>query len=151
MTGGLAVLCALIAIGNINDPDLNLKFVQHVLSMDTVPIAAHGVRSPLVWEIGFWSIVAGEVLTAAFFTWGTVELLRARSSKARVFHEAKRFVYAGAGSAFLIWFVGFSAVGGEWFAMWQSQIWNGEQAAFRIFASILLVSIFMAQSDCEIC
>jgi hypothetical protein len=25
MTGGLAVLCALIAIGNINDPDLNLE------------------------------------------------------------------------------------------------------------------------------
>ena len=68
MSGGLAVLCALIAIGNINDPELNLSFVQHVLSMDTVagPIAVHGVRSPFVWEIGFWSIVAGEVLTAAF-------------------------------------------------------------------------------------
>jgi predicted small integral membrane protein len=153
MTGGLAVLCALITIGNIRDPDLNLSFVQHVLSMDTIegPIAVHGIRSPLVWEIGFLWIVAAEGLTAAFFAWGTVELLRARSSKARVFHEAKRFVYAGAGCAFLIWFVAFSAVGGEWFAMWQSQIWNGQQAAFRIFASILLVSIFIAQSDCEIC
>jgi predicted small integral membrane protein len=152
MTGGLAVLCALIAIGNINDPDLNQRFVQHVLSMDTVEgrVAAHGVRSPLVWEIGFWSIVAGEALTAALFAWGTVELSRARLSKARVFHEAKRFVYAGAGCAFLIWFIGFSAVGGEWFAMWQSPIWNGEQTAFRIFASILLVSIFIALSDCEI-
>jgi predicted small integral membrane protein len=153
MTGGLAVLCALIAIGNIRDPDLNEKFVQHVLSMDTVagPIAVHGVQSPLIWQMGFWSIVAGEALTAVFFVCGTVELTRARSSKARVFHEAKRFVYAGAGCAFLIWFVGFSAVGGEWFAMWQSQIWNGQMAAFRMFVSILLVSIFIAQTDCEIC
>jgi predicted small integral membrane protein len=152
MTGGLAILCALIAIGNINDPDLNERLVQHVLSMDTVegPSAVHGVRSPLVWEIGFWSIVAGEALTAAFFAWGTVELVRARSSKARDFHEAKRFVYAGAGCAFLIWFIGFTAVGGEWFAMWQSQIWNGQMAAFRMFVSILLVSIFIAQADCEI-
>lgn len=44
----------------------------------------------------------------------------------------------------------FSAVGGEWFAMWQSQIWNGQQAAFRIFVSILLVSIFIGQQDCEL-
>ena len=115
MTGGLAVFCALVAIGNIRDPDLNERFLQHVLSMDTVggPIAVHGVKSPLVWEMGFWSIVAGEALTAAFFVCGTVELLRARLSKARVFHEAKRFVYAGAGCAFLIWFVGFSAVAGN--------------------------------------
>jgi predicted small integral membrane protein len=152
MTGGLAVLCALIAIGNFSYPDLNERFVQHVLSMDTVegPIAVHGLRSPLVWEVGFWSIVAGETLTAAFFAWGAVELARARSSKARVFHEAKRFVYAGAGCAFVIWFVGFSAVGGEWFAMWQSHVWNGTPEAFRIFASILLISIFIALSDCEI-
>ena len=152
MTGGLAVLCALIAIGNFSYPDLNQSFVQHVLSMDTVegPMAVHGLRSPVVWEIGFWSIVGGEALAAAFFAWGTVELARARLSKARVFHEAKRFVYAGAGCAFLIWFVGFSAVGGEWFAMWQSHVWNGTPEAFRIFASILLVSIFIAQSDCEI-
>jgi predicted small integral membrane protein len=84
------------------------------------------------------------------FVCGTVELLRARSCRARVFHEAKRFVYAGAGCAFLIWFVGFSAVGGEWFAMWQSPTWNGQAAAFRMFVSILLVSIFIALSDCEI-
>jgi predicted small integral membrane protein len=34
--------------------------------------------------------------------------------------------------------------------MWQSKIWNGQMAAFRMFVSILLVSIFIAQSDCEI-
>ena len=99
--------------------------------------------------MGFWSIVAGEGLAAALFTLGTIELLRARKCKARAFHDAKRFVYAGAACAFVIWFVGFSAVGGEWFAMWQSQIWNGQQAAFRIFVSILLVSMFVVLPDCE--
>ena len=154
MTAGLAVLCALIAIGNIHDPDANLRFVQHVLSMDTVApesaMVSHGVTIPLIWRIGFWSIVAGEALTAALFAWGVAELLRARKYKARAFHQSTRFVYAGAGCAFLIWFIGLSAVGGEWFAMWQSQVWNGQQAAFRIFASILLVSIFIAQPDCEL-
>jgi predicted small integral membrane protein len=34
--------------------------------------------------------------------------------------------------------------------MWQSQVWNGQQAAFRILASILLVLIFVAQPDAEL-
>ena len=36
LTGGLTVLCGLITIGNINDPETNFLFVQHVLSMDTI-------------------------------------------------------------------------------------------------------------------
>ena len=95
-------------------------------------------------------IVAGEGLTTILFAWAAVELLRAWKAKARVFHEAKRFVFAGVGCGFLVWFVGFTAVGGEWFAMWQSQAWNGQQAAFRIFESILLVSMFIVLPDCEL-
>jgi predicted small integral membrane protein len=154
MTGGLAVLCALIAIGNIHDPDTNMSFVQHVLSMDTVapnsPLTIRAMAIPLVWRIAFWSIVGGEVITAALFAWGTVELLHAREAKARIFHQAKRLVFVGAGCAFLVWFVGFTAVGAEWFVMWQSQAWNGQQAAFRTIALVLLVLIFIAQPDAEL-
>jgi len=154
LSGGLAVLCALITIGNIHDPATNMRFVEHVLSMDTLapdsPLAIRAMPIPLFWRIAFWSIVAGEGIATALFAWGTVELMRARKSKARVFHQAKRLFFAGAGCAFLIWFVGFTAVGGEWFAMWQSQTWNGQQPAFRIIASILLVLIFVAQPDAEL-
>jgi hypothetical protein len=31
----------------------------------------------------------------------------------RAFHEAKRFIFAGAACGFVIWFVGFTAIGGE--------------------------------------
>ncbi len=145
MIGGLAVLCGFIVAGNIHDPGSNLLFVQHVFSMDTIiPVSAmadHAIPIPLLWRIAFWLIVIGEGLTAALFALGTVELVRARKFKSRDFHQAKRFVFAGAACGFLVWFIGFLAVGGEWFAMWQSQVWNGQQPAFRIFASILLVLI----------
>jgi predicted small integral membrane protein len=55
----------------------------------------------------------------------------------------------GAACGFVIWFVGFTAIGGEWFAMWQSQVWTGQQAAFRIYVSVVLILIFIAQPDCE--
>ena len=153
LSGGLAILTALIAYANIHDPGANLKYVEHVLSMDTVapdsPMMDHALPVPLIWRIAFWSIVTGEGLTAALFALGAMELWRARRSKARIFHEAKRFVYLGAAGGLLIWFVGFTAIGGEWYAMWQSQVWNGQQAAFRITALILLTVIFVAQQDCE--
>jgi len=104
----------------------------------------------MLWRIAFWLIVAGEGLTTVLFMLGTFELFRARKSKAPDFHRAKRFVFAGAACGFLVWFIGFLAVGGEWFAMWQSQVWNGQQAAFRILASILLVLIFVNQPDAEL-
>ncbi|HKN27537.1 MAG TPA: DUF2165 domain-containing protein [Roseiarcus sp.] len=154
MTGGVAVLCAFITAGNIHDPGSNLLFVQHVFSMDTIipasAMADHAIPIPLLWRIAFWLIVAGEALTTVLFMLGTFELFRARSSKAADFHRAKRFVFAGAACGFLVWFIGFLAVGGEWFAMWQSQVWNGQQAAFRILASILLVLIFVNQPDAEL-
>ena len=154
LAGGVAVLCALIVAGNVYDPGTNLLFVQHVFSMDTIlPVSAmanHALAIPALWRIAFWLIVLGEGLTAIFFALGTVELLRARKFKARDFHHAKRFVFVGAGCGFLVWFIAFLAVGGEWFAMWQSQVWNGQQAAFRILASILLVLIFVAQPDGEL-
>jgi predicted small integral membrane protein len=154
MVGGVTLLCGFIVAGNIHDPGTNLLFVQHVFSMDTIiPVSAmadHAVSIPLLWRIGFWLIVAGEGLTAALFALGAVELFRARNGAARDFHQAKRFVFAGAGCGFVVWFIGFLAVGGEWFAMWQSQVWDGQPAAFRFIASLLLVLIFVAQPDGEL-
>jgi predicted small integral membrane protein len=153
MSGGLAILTVFIAYANVHDPGANLKFLEHVLSMDTVaPDSAmrdHALAIPLAWRVAFWLIVVGEGLTAALFAVGAVELWHARNSKARQFHEAKRFVYLGAAVGLLIWFVGFTAIAGEWYAMWQSQVWNGQQAAFRITALILLTVIFVGQQDCE--
>ena len=50
-------------------------------------------------------------------------------------------------TAFLLWFLGFMVVGGEWFAMWQSEHWNGQQTAFRIYLTVLAVLIFIKQQD----
>jgi predicted small integral membrane protein len=40
-------------------------------------------------------------------------------------------------------------VGGEWFLMWQSKNWNGQDAAFRMFAVVGIVLLFLVQQDVE--
>ena len=48
---------------------------------------------------------------------------------------------------FVVWFFGFMVVGGEWFAMWQSKDWNGQEAAFRFYMAVLGVLIFVSLPD----
>jgi predicted small integral membrane protein len=43
--------------------------------------------------------------------------------------------------------VTFLTVGGEWFVMWQSQIWNGQMSAFRMFTCVGIVLLFLKTAD----
>jgi predicted small integral membrane protein len=76
--------------------------------------------------------------------------LRARDAPAALFNAAKGPAIGGLAAGFGLFFVGFLVVGGEWFQMWQSQTWNGQEAAFRFAASIGLVLIFVSLKDDDI-
>jgi len=49
----------------------------------------------------------------------------------------------------LMWLVAFLTVGGEWFLMWQSRQWNGQDTAFRMFTVIGVVLLLVAQPEFE--
>ena len=48
-----------------------------------------------------------------------------------------------------MWLVAFLAVGGEWFLMWQSHVWNGQEDAFRNFAVVGIVLLILLQPDTD--
>jgi predicted small integral membrane protein len=48
-----------------------------------------------------------------------------------------------------MWLVAFLSVGGEWFLMWQSKMWNGQDAAFRVFTVVGILLLLLAQPDTE--
>ncbi|MGA9999009.1 MAG: DUF2165 family protein [Candidatus Acidiferrales bacterium] len=50
-------------------------------------------------------------------------------------------------TSLLMWLVAFLDVGGEWFLMWQSQIWNGQEEAFRMFAIVGVVLLVVVQRE----
>jgi predicted small integral membrane protein len=49
------------------------------------------------------------------------------------FAKSKRLPLAGLWIGLLLWSLAFITVGGEWFLMWESPVWNGELAALRGF------------------
>jgi predicted small integral membrane protein len=140
-----------VTFNNITDYNSNYQFVQHVLSMDTTfpeNVAMYrSITSPALWTIGYWGIIAGEALTGLLLLIGALRMWAARDAAPQAFDAAKDFVIAGATMGFLVWFVGFMIVGGEWFLMWQSDIWNGQDAAFRFYLSMLAVLIFVNQPE----
>jgi predicted small integral membrane protein len=147
----LAAFCFLVAFGNVTDYGSNFAFVQHVLSMDTTfpgnALMYRSITNPAFWTAGYWLIIAGEALTCLLFLLAVLELWRARHASGRDFDRAKKFAVIATTMGFLVWFFGFMAIGGEWFAMWQSTTWNGQDAAFRFYMTMLAVLIFVIQPD----
>jgi predicted small integral membrane protein len=145
-------LFALLAgVGNLIDPAPNLEFVVHVLSMDTVfsPVrsAWRAITNPVVHGTAFWLIVAMELVVAALCLWGSARLFANLSAPPTRFNAAKGPAVAGLTLGIILWFTGFIAVGGEWFLMWQSQSWNGIDAAFRFSVILLLTLLFTVAED----
>ncbi|WP_338507202.1 DUF2165 domain-containing protein [Pseudomonas poae] len=149
----LAAFAALAAFNNLTDYTSNFNFVQHVLSMDTTfPGNAamwRALNVPWLWHAAYWLIIAGEALTAVLLAAGALMLWRARHRSGQQFNRAKACAIAGLTAGLLVWFFGFMVIGGEWFLMWQSQEWNGQNAAFKFYAAILGVLVFLNQPDAE--
>jgi predicted small integral membrane protein len=147
-----ALFCLLVGYNNIVDYGSNWMFVQHVLSMDTTfpdnAVRAHrAIVDPEIQRIAYWLIIAAELLIGTICLAGALRLLTVLNASAERFNRAKPLAVAGLAGGMLFWFFGFIVVGGEWFQMWQSQIWNGQESAFRFIASIGLILLFLSFED----
>lgn len=152
LVASLAAFCFIVTYDNIVDYGSNYAFVQHVLSMDTTfPTntlrSSRAITSPVLWRAAYALIIGMEGLSALAFVIGVINMARRFWAPAERFHAAKRLVVIGATLAFLLFFTGFMVVGGEYFAMWQSAIWNGQQAAYRFYVTVLAVLIFVVMPE----
>lgn len=68
---------------------------------------------------------------------GHDRLLRALDAPPFEFAEARTVAIVGLTMGRLLKPVGFLVIAGEWFAMWQSQTWNGQRAAGIIGLALL--------------
>lgn len=147
----LASFCLLVTFNNITDYGTNYLFVQHVMSMDTTfpgsALMYRSVTNPALWHFAYALIIIAEGATGILLLAGAIRLFQVRNMPGAAFNEAKTLVIAACVLAFLVWFFGFMVVAGEWFAMWQSQTWNGQDAAFRFYMPVLAVLIFINQPD----
>jgi predicted small integral membrane protein len=153
LIAGIAFFYTLVVFNNLTDFASNYEFVHHVLAMDTTFPGNHGMWRALPEhriQIAFYlSIIAWEMANTILLWWGVVRLLRALRLSASAFNAAKGVSVLALTLSMSMWLVAFLSVGAEWFLMWQSHTWNGQEAAFRMFMVVGLVLLIVLQQDAE--
>ncbi|WP_327717683.1 DUF2165 domain-containing protein [Streptomyces sp. NBC_00490] len=147
LTATVALYMALVAFGNITDFGTNQAFVQHVLAMDTTfkddDLMWRAITSKGLQDTAYVAIIVWEVLSALVLVYGTWLWTRRDDPRAR------RFSTYGLLMVMLLFGAGFIAIGGEWFSMWQSENWNGLDAALRVFllSGVTLVVVQLPSAE----
>ncbi|MBX3093601.1 MAG: DUF2165 domain-containing protein [Cryobacterium sp.] len=152
LTLALAGLFGLFVFaGNLMDYDSNFQFVRHVLSMDTTfegnALMWRAIDNEVIHHIGYWGIIIAEGVFALLALVGAVKLFARRNADARTFNQAKAWGYASYAVGLLVWFFGFIVIGSEWFAMWQSAIWNGKDTAMPIAILLGTFAVILAMHE----
>jgi predicted small integral membrane protein len=150
---GVALFYLFVVLNNTTDYNSNYQFVRHVLMMDSTFPGNRGMWRAInsaALHTGFYlSIIAWETLTMILCWVGAVKLGLGLRGTATAFHQAKRVAIMGLTLSLLMWLVAFLSVGGEWFLMWQSKSWNGQDAAFRMFTVVGIVLLLVALPEME--
>ncbi|HEY5079476.1 MAG TPA: DUF2165 domain-containing protein [Opitutaceae bacterium] len=140
-----------VVFGNLTDPNSNYQFVRHVLSMDTTfpgnALMYRSIHAPILHKAFFASIILWEALCCALIGAGALRLWKARRATVADWKKAKGLASLGLTAGLVQWYFMFMTVGGEWFSMWQSRIWNGQDAAVRLFIFMGLSLLFLNQAD----
>src|SRR3984893_18609412 len=150
---GVALFYLFVVLNNTTDYNSNYQFIRHVLMMDSTFPGNRGmwraIDSPTTHTVFYLSIIVWESVTMILCWAGAVRLARARRATSAAFHQAKRTAILALTLSLLMWLVAFLSVGAEWFLMWQSKTWNGQEAAFRMFTIVALILILLIFPDTD--
>jgi predicted small integral membrane protein len=149
----LAFYYTLVVFNNTNDYNSNLTFVGHVLRMDTTFPGNNGmwraIHAPAVALVFFVSIVIWEITTGILLWWAGFRLMSNLRSSAATFNAVKKPGVVALTLSLLMWLSAFLTVGNEWFLMWQSKEWSGEQGADHMFAIAGIILLYLVTPDAE--
>ena len=151
----IALFCIFYATQNIANLQGAYSFVFAVLTMDGhTAYPAHfgpAISSPTLIWISLWIIILMEYLAGLLTLKGAWDMWSARKLSKTDFNAAKKFVMLGAGVALLVWFGLFSAVGGAYFQMWQTELGGAAlNGSFQFAVLIGVVALFINMPDPEL-
>jgi predicted small integral membrane protein len=141
----------LVCINNITDYNANFQFVSKVSGMDDIfsreKNGWRAIHSLMLQHIFYMFLIAWELMVTVFIILGVARMLRKFRDETSEFMKAGKSLRTGLFLGIILWFTMFVTVGGEWFLMWQSKIWNGQNTAFMLAICFLLFLIYQNQPD----
>jgi predicted small integral membrane protein len=151
LLASVAFIYTLIALNNVTDYNSNYQFVRHVLAMDTTfpgnRLMWRAITNP-GWQTAFyWGIIGWEIVASMLCWWAFGRMIMRLRAPAAIFARGKELAVVALTLGLLLWFVAFLCIGAQWFLMWQSPTWNGQEAAFPLFACFMLVLLYVSLPD----
>jgi predicted small integral membrane protein len=141
----------IICFNNITDYDSNFQFVRMVSGMGDVfskeETGWRSINSETLHHIMYLFIIAWELTITTLTVTGILKMIKKVKSGSVEFNQSKNLLLTGLSLGVILWFGMFITIGGEWFLMWQSKSWNGQNTAFLLCIIFLLFSVHLNQRD----
>ena len=141
----------IVCFNNITDYYSNFKFVSMVSGMGDVfskeKTGWRSITNETLHHIMYLFIIAWELTIAILTISGIFKMIQKLKSGTVEFNQSKRLLIIGLSLGVILWFGMFITIGGEWFLMWQSRNWNGQNTAFLLSICFLLFLIHLSQRD----
>jgi predicted small integral membrane protein len=152
LAASVALFCLMYALQNVVNLEAAHWFVSYTTGMeDHDKYPSHfgpAVTAPAIHSIMLWIIILLEVAAGLLAAKGAVDLFRARNASADAFNAAKTYAIVGCGVGILVWFGLFSAIGGAYFQMWQTEAGGGALANATWFSLQLgVLWLVISQKD----
>ena len=148
--GSFGIMVLLVAFNNVVDYNSNLDFVRHILLMDTIfensSLKWRSIDSVFLHHTFYILIIIAEFMCAGLCLVSSFQLIK-NIKNPNEFHTAKRLGIIGLTIGLLIWFLGFAAIGAEWFASWQSSSWSSTSSGRTLSLLILACLIFLTPRE----
>ena len=132
-----ALLITLVFADNMTTYDINFDYIQHIMSIDDTHkhknMLWRAVTNPLWHHICYIFIIVLEGIASALLWFGSYDLFR---------HNSKSWAQVALLFTLILYILFFFVIGSQWFASWQSTLWNAKTAAFpfiMLFAVTYLI------------
>ena len=148
----VAAFCLMYALQNLVNLQAAYGFVALMAGMENhlaYPESfGPSVKAPALIWLMLWIIISLEVLAGAAAAKGAFDMWMARDADPAEFKKAKTLAMLGCGVAVIIWFGIFSAIGGAYFQMWQTEAGVGvNHQAFWFSVQMGLIWLILASPD----
>lgn len=148
----LAIFCLSVAVDNIVDYQVNLEFVKHVVSMDTMKpgfdtaiALSRGTSNQVIHAVMFSSIIASEFIAGFLALFSCVKMLMTINDNLG-FLKSKRIYLIAAAVMISLWYFGFNIIASNWFYMW-ANLYDGQQTAYNFSIFILLSTVYIMRDE----
>jgi len=152
LVASVSVFCLSYALQNVVNLESAHWFVSYTTGMEGhEKYPAHigpAVTSPAIHWVMLWIIIALEFGAGLLAAKGAFDMIRVRNGSAEDFNAAKTYAIIGCGVGIFIWFGIFSALGGAYFQMWQTEAGGGALGNATLFTiQLALIWLLVSQKD----